>query len=145
MRTFDRWLYRIFIPFAVVALVAAVLRWTMFTEFAEENVRPAGEVTYRETAERDRADEETLPYSEENKEHVVAALELSKSQLDQSLEQSVVGSDPETQRQSADLQESIQNVKTADQENWESRRDEAYRQLRQYADAVGQATAPSGG
>lgn len=141
MWSFRRYFYRIFLPLLFVAAVAAVLRWNMIRDFNEENVRrepveselrDGGPPNYAERISR------KVEFSEENRSHVVAALQQARQQLKRSFEDEA-GSESALENEALQaaeekMESGIEALDTADENNWDERREAAYQALQEYAD-----------
>lgn len=125
MRTLDRYIKRIFIPLLAVALVGLALRWTMVSRFAERNVRMA--------EPEPAALEVDTAFSPENRDAVVDDLMAAADALDRSRE-----IDPNSRAADARAAflESIEKLRRADAESWESLRSEARARLEAYAKSL---------
>lgn len=125
MRTLDRYIKRIFIPLLAVALVGLALRWTMVSRFAERNVRMADP--------EPAALEVGTAFSPENRDAVVDDLMAAADALDRSRE-----IDPNSRAADARAAflESIEKLRRADAESWESLRSEARARLEAYAKSL---------
>ncbi len=136
MTTLHRYITRIAIPFLIVALIAAVVRYTMWSRFAEERVRPAesgGEVL---------ADAQAVagPYSDKNRELLIEQLQRSQESLERSFSAHSASLDEARQaavRQSREaLARSIDQLRSAGADTWPERRQAALDRLRAFAEDV---------
>lgn len=144
MWSFRRFFYRIFLPLVFVAAVAAVLRWNMIRDFNEQNVRREPvESELRDGGQPDYAESfaRKVEFSEENRAHVVAALELARQRMEDSFrsqadDEEAASTDDAVQAAKEELERSVDALEAAEEENWKERRDAAYDALQAYADAT---------
>ncbi len=136
MTTLHRYITRIAIPFLIVALIAVVIRYTLWSRFVEERVRPSA-VGGEALAEPQAA---AGPYSEKNRDLLIEQLRRSKETLDRSFaarSASVDDAQRAAVRQSAEeLDRSIEQLQSARANSWATSRQDALDRLRAYAERV---------
>lgn len=148
--TFRRYLLRVFIPVAAVALVAVGMRIYLFGAFSERHVSVDEQYDER-VAPKDGPSrkEENLPFSESDKVQALAGIRESMELLDESLadisesRKSEVNEALSTaQKQRDDLARSIEKLDAAKEGEWLAARKEAYSKLEIYSDLVGKIVKP---
>ncbi|MDQ8205046.1 hypothetical protein [Pelagicoccus sp. SDUM812003] len=136
MNHFKRYIYRIFIPAAIVVACTIVVRLSMQREFVQRNVAPSSSMPAPGVTEG--MDSMSAPY--EKQERVVENLRHSKAKLDRSLELSselLSSQEVAAAREAAKrLSDSIERLSSAEAENWETRRATAFEDLQAYARLV---------
>ncbi|MDQ8182845.1 hypothetical protein [Pelagicoccus sp. SDUM812005] len=114
-----RYALRIFLPVALVSLIGFAMRWQMGREFVEKRVERV-EVE-EESTEKIRKE---VPFSEENRTHVINALE-------QALEVMEDGEREVDEAALDRLQRSIDRLGAVEEAEWQAAVEEAYEALAQ--------------
>ena len=117
--TIRRYVYRIFIPFALLGVVGMVLRWQATREFQENNVVPVEPGSGERIEQGGERIEEEVAFSEENRAHVINGLEQTLEVLEES---GRTVDEPELER----LRDSIDRLGTVGEEEWRAALDNAY-------------------
>lgn len=132
MRSLNRFVVRIAIPFLVVALIAAILRFVMVREFVDRRVHV---IDSEPTASADLLADPA--FSDQARQQFARQLRDRKDALEHAVDNrkpTMTKSERDEKRQrEADLQRSIENIETATAENWDARRRAALDKLDAYS------------
>lgn len=134
MNHLKRYVYRIFIPTAIVVGITIAVRIYLNHEFAERNVRPVSSTSANPPG---AASTRAPAVDKESRKSVLEGLWYSKEKLDRSLEVSrdelSLKEEDAAERAAKNLAGSIERLSEATSDNWERLRKQALDRLETYA------------